>query len=85
MVASTRRDRGMAVLNLLGSAAFGAAAIAAFVLPTTGDVWNIGIVNAGTALGGVCFFVAGIWQARPPGISEPGEPAAAPTSGVAEV
>jgi len=85
MVASTRRERGMAVLNVLGSVAFGAAAIAAFVLPTTGDVWNIGIVNAGTALGGLCFFAAGIWQARPPGITKPREPAAAPTSGVAEV
>jgi hypothetical protein len=65
MVASTRRDRGMAILNLLGSVAFGAAAIAAFVLPTTGEVLNIGIVNVGTALGGICFFVAGVWQARP--------------------
>jgi hypothetical protein len=66
MVAASRRDRGMAVLNLLGSVAFGIAAVAAFVLPTTGEVWNIRWVNAGTALGGICFFVAGIWQARPP-------------------
>jgi hypothetical protein len=65
MVATTRRDRGMAVLNLLGSVAFGVAAIAAFVLPTTGEVWNVRLVNLGTALGGVCFFAAGIWQARP--------------------
>jgi hypothetical protein len=85
MVASTRRDRGMAVLNLLGSLAFGAAAIAAFVLPTTGEVWNIGIVNAGTALGGICFFVAGIWQARPPGTPAASDPVPVSASGVAEV
>jgi hypothetical protein len=66
MVTATRRDRGMGVINLLGSVAFGIAAVAAFVLPTTGDVANIRLVNLGTALGGVCFFVAGIWQARPP-------------------
>ena len=53
MVATTRRDRGMAVLNLLGSVAFGVSAVAAFVLPTTGDVWNIRLVNLGTGLGEV--------------------------------
>jgi len=71
MVATTRRDRGMAVLNLLGSIAFGVAAVAAYVLPTTGDVANIELVNLGTALGGICFFVAGIWQARPTNVPVP--------------
>jgi hypothetical protein len=50
------RPGWIARLNLLGSVAFGASAIAALVLPTTGEVVNIAIVNAGTFVGGVCFF-----------------------------
>ncbi len=34
-----------------------ASALAAFTLPTTGEVLNIAIVNLGTFLGAVCFFV----------------------------
>jgi hypothetical protein len=47
-------------LNLLGSVAFGAAAIASYVVPTTGEVRNIELVNLGTAIGGVCFFVGAL-------------------------
>ena len=44
---------------------FGVAAVAAFVLPTTGEPINIRWVNLGTALGGVCFFAASVWMGRP--------------------
>jgi hypothetical protein len=47
-------------LNLLGSVAFGMAAIASYVVPTTGEVRNIELVNLGTAIGGVCFFVGAL-------------------------
>jgi hypothetical protein len=55
------RDRSVSwwivVLNLTGSIAFGVAAIAAFVLPTTGELLNITLVNIGTFVGAVCFFI----------------------------
>ena len=47
MVVATRRDRGIAWLNMIGSIMFGVAAVAAFVLPTTGEPINIRWVNAG--------------------------------------
>jgi hypothetical protein len=47
-------------LNLLGSIAFGTAAIASLVEPSTGLPASARIANAGTALGGVCFFVAAL-------------------------
>jgi hypothetical protein len=65
MVVATRRDRGIAWLNMIGSIMFGVAAVAAYVLPTTGEPINIRWVNAGTALGGVCFFAASVWMGRP--------------------
>jgi uncharacterized membrane protein len=65
MVVATRRDRGIAWLNMIGSIMFGVAAVAAYVLPTTGEPINIRWVNAGTALGGVCFFAASAWMGRP--------------------
>jgi len=47
----------VAALNYLGSVFFMASAIASLVLPTTDAVVNIVVVNAGTFLGAVCFFV----------------------------
>jgi hypothetical protein len=47
-------------LNLLGSIAFGAAAIASLLEPSTGLPVSARIANAGTALGGLCFFVAAL-------------------------
>jgi hypothetical protein len=64
LAVSSRRGWGIGSLNLLGSIAFGIAAVADFVLPTTGQPVNIRWVNAGTALGGVCFFAASVWMAR---------------------
>ncbi|MGA9279382.1 hypothetical protein [Ilumatobacter sp.] len=46
-----------AALNYIGSIFFMLSAIAAIVLPTTGEVLNITIVNAATFIGAVCFFV----------------------------
>lgn len=55
-----RGDLGwtIAALNLGGSVAFGLAAIGARYLTTTGEPANISLVNLGTFVGAVCFFVA---------------------------
>ena len=85
VVAATRRDRGMAVLNLLGSIFFGISAVGAYVIPDTGDLYNLRWANSGTFLGGVCFFAASIWLARPPAAPDPaispGPPAGTSTTG----
>ncbi len=47
-------------LNLLGSIAFGAAAIASLLEPSSGEPISARIANAGTALGGLCFLVAAL-------------------------
>lgn len=47
-------------LNLAGSVAFGLSAIAAVVLPTTGEPLNLAIVNAGTFIGALCFLAGAI-------------------------
>jgi hypothetical protein len=58
-------DWWIAGLNYLGSIFFMASAIAAFTLPTSGEVVNITVVNVGTFLGAVCFFV-GAYLLLPP-------------------
>jgi len=50
----------IAVVNMAGSVAFGFAAIAAFVVPTTGELANITVVNTGTFIGAICFFVGAV-------------------------
>lgn len=47
----------ISALNMLGSVAFGFAAIAAFVVPTTGELANLAVVNMGTFIGAVLFFI----------------------------
>jgi hypothetical protein len=47
-------------VNLAGSVAFGLSAIAAVVLPTTGQPLNLAIVNGGTFIGAVCFLAGAI-------------------------
>jgi hypothetical protein len=47
-------------LNLLGSLAFGAAAIASLLEPASGEPISARVVNGGTALGGLCFLVAAL-------------------------
>lgn len=50
----------IAVLNLLGSIAFGVSAVSAFMVPLTGRPLNFLLVNIGTFIGGVCFFVGAV-------------------------
>jgi len=45
---------------LVGSAAFGVSAVALFVVPTTGLSRNITLVNLGTFVGALCFFVGAV-------------------------
>jgi hypothetical protein len=51
----------IAALNLAGSIAFGVSAFAAKVVTTTGEPRNIMLVNLGTAVGGLCFFVGALF------------------------
>jgi hypothetical protein len=48
------------ILNLVGSIAFGVAAVAARYLSTTGEPANIRLVNLGTFAGAVCFLVGAL-------------------------
>jgi hypothetical protein len=47
----------IAWLNMLGSVAFMASAIASFVLPSTDTLLDLPLANAGTFLGAVCFLI----------------------------
>jgi hypothetical protein len=44
-------------LNLMGSVAFGVSAVAAFIVPATGQLWNVELSNLGTFVGALCFLV----------------------------
>ena len=59
----------IAWLNMLGSVAFMALAIASYVLPSTDAVIDVPLANAGTFLGVVCFLVGALlilpaWRAE---------------------
>lgn len=47
----------IAAVNLLGSIAFGASAIAARIEPSTGEMADIPVANLGTFAGAVCFLL----------------------------
>lgn len=64
-VRSDRADWWTAALNYTGSIFFMISALAAFTLPTTGEVINIAIVNSATFAGAACFFV-GAYVLLPP-------------------
>ena len=55
------------LVNAIGSVFFMLSAIAALTLPTTGEMANLTIVNAGTFFGAVCFLAGGylLWPAAP--------------------
>jgi hypothetical protein len=57
-----RRSIGwwIAWLNMVGSIAFGFAAVAARYVDTSGEVANIAVVNLGTFVGAVCFFAGAL-------------------------
>jgi hypothetical protein len=59
-----RADLGwwIVVVNQVGSALFMAAAVAAFVRPSTGDELAVGLANWATFAGAACFAVAGVMQ-----------------------
>ena len=42
---------------MLGSVAFGVSAVAAYIVPATGDTWNAELSNLGTFVGAVCFLI----------------------------
>jgi hypothetical protein len=50
----------IAALNLLGSIAFGVSAIAAYIVPETGELLDEALANLGTFVGAVCFLVGGL-------------------------
>jgi len=73
ILATTHRDRlwdpeartwWTAWLNMAGSVAFAASAVAAFVVPTTNEVLDATLVNSGTFVGALCF-LAGALLLRP--------------------
>jgi hypothetical protein len=56
----TRRAWWIGAANMLGSVAFGVSAVAAYVVPATGDVWNAELSNLGTLVGAICFLIGAI-------------------------
>ena len=50
----------MAAVNLAGCVLFGVAAIASYVVPSTGSLLALAPANWGTALGGLCFLVGAL-------------------------
>ena len=54
-----RPDSGwwIGIWNMAGSVAFGVSAVAAYVVPASGDVRNAELSNLGTFAGAVCFLV----------------------------
>jgi hypothetical protein len=65
----------MAGVNLVGCVLFGIAAIASFVIPSTGSVLALAPANWGTALGGLCFLIGAVllWRHASP-VSKPTHP-----------
>ena len=53
------RDR-ISVLNLAGSVFFGISAVAAYIVPSTGDALDLAAANLNTVLGALCFLAGGI-------------------------
>jgi hypothetical protein len=47
-------------LNMAGSVAFGISAVAAFVVPSTGEPVSVEWTNLGTFIGAICFMVAAL-------------------------
>jgi hypothetical protein len=50
----------IAALNLVGSIAFGVSAVAAYVVPSDGELRNVALANLGTFVGAICFLVGGL-------------------------
>jgi hypothetical protein len=54
------RDWWIAVVNLAGCVAFGISAIAAYVVPSTGDALDLAGANVFTSLGALCFLIGAV-------------------------
>jgi hypothetical protein len=54
------REWWIGVVNLLGSVAFGVSAVAAFIVPASGDAWNAELSNLGTLVGALCFLIGAV-------------------------
>jgi hypothetical protein len=50
----------IAAVNMVGSIAFGVSAVAAYVVPDTGDLVNTALANLGTFVGALCFFAGAL-------------------------
>jgi YrhK-like protein len=70
-------------LNLLGSIAFGAAAIASLLEPSSGEPISARVANGGTALGGLCFLVAALALMPEAAAEEHDAPSGVPAAGAA--
>ena len=53
------------VANMAGSVAFGISAVAAFVIPSSGDLLNAELSNLGTLVGALCFLTGAILMLGP--------------------
>jgi hypothetical protein len=53
------------VINMAGSVAFGVSAVAAFVIPSSGNVLNAELSNLGTFVGALCFLTAAVLMLGP--------------------
>ena len=45
---------------MVGSIAFGVSAVAAYVVPSDGELRNVALANLGTFVGAICFLVGGL-------------------------
>lgn len=54
------RDWWIAVINLLGSVAFGVSAVAGYIIPSSGNVWHAELSNLGTFAGALCFLTGAV-------------------------
>jgi len=48
------------LLNLIGSIAFGVSAVAGYINPVTGQVYNAGRADTQTLIGAVCFLIGAV-------------------------
>jgi hypothetical protein len=47
-------------LNLTGSVAYGCSAVASYIVPSTGAIWNVELSNLGTFVGALCFLAGAL-------------------------
>jgi YrhK-like protein len=58
------RDWQIAALNMLGSVAFGVAAVTSLVEPSTSEPVSAAVANAGTTFGALCFLAGALLMLR---------------------